>query len=94
VPADLAAVDVGQTLNKVRRGLNRSALLQFAEPDRALIFDTDQPMAIASRRKVFDMVSADRLMIAGAHLPFPGVGHVAKAAVGYAYVPMPWGDDL
>ena len=71
-----------------------NAALQFADPDRALIFDTDQPMAIASRKKVFDMVSADRLTIAGAHLPFPGVGHVAKAAVGYAYVPTPWGADL
>jgi glyoxylase-like metal-dependent hydrolase (beta-lactamase superfamily II) len=71
-----------------------NAALQFAEPDRAIAFDTDQPMAIASRKKVFDMVATDRLMIAGAHLPFPGVGHVAKAAVGYAYIPVEWRADL
>jgi hypothetical protein len=40
------------------------------------------------------MAAADRLAIAGAHLPFPGIGHVAKAAVGYAFVPMPWSADL
>jgi hypothetical protein len=40
------------------------------------------------------MVTRDRLMIAGAHLPFPGIGHVAKASTGYAYVPTPWGADL
>jgi glyoxylase-like metal-dependent hydrolase (beta-lactamase superfamily II) len=71
-----------------------NAALQFPEPERALVFDTDLPMAIASRKKVFDMAATDRLLIAGAHLPFPGVGHVAKAAVGYAYVPSPWAPDL
>src|SRR5262245_6815473 len=71
-----------------------NAALQFAEPERALAFDTDIPLAIASRKKVFDMAATDRLLIAGAHLAFPGVGHVAKAAVGYAYVPIPWTADL
>jgi glyoxylase-like metal-dependent hydrolase (beta-lactamase superfamily II) len=56
-----------------------TAALQFPEPDRALTFDTDQTMAISSRHRVFDMVATDRLMVAGAHLPFPGLGHVAKA---------------
>jgi glyoxylase-like metal-dependent hydrolase (beta-lactamase superfamily II) len=71
-----------------------NAALQFAEPDRAIAFDTDQAMAIASRKRVFDMVATDRLMIAGSHLPFPGIGHVAKAAAGYAYVPVQWSADL
>jgi glyoxylase-like metal-dependent hydrolase (beta-lactamase superfamily II) len=71
-----------------------NAALQFPEPDRAISFDTDQATAVVSRRKVFDMVATDKLMIAGAHLPFPGIGHVAKASVGYAYVPTPWGADL
>jgi glyoxylase-like metal-dependent hydrolase (beta-lactamase superfamily II) len=71
-----------------------SAALQFPEPERSIAFDTDQAMAIASRKKVFDMAAADKLMIAGAHLPFPGLGHVAKASTGYAYVPSQWGTDL
>jgi glyoxylase-like metal-dependent hydrolase (beta-lactamase superfamily II) len=71
-----------------------TAALQFPEPDRALAFDTDMPMAIATRKRVFDMVVTDRLMIAGAHLPFPGLGHVARASAGYAYVPVPWGETL
>jgi glyoxylase-like metal-dependent hydrolase (beta-lactamase superfamily II) len=71
-----------------------NAALQFPEPDRAISFDTDQAMAIASRKRVFDMVANERLTIAGSHLPFPGIGHVAKAATGYAYVPIEWGADL
>lgn len=71
-----------------------NAALQFPEPDRALSFDTDQAMAIASRHRVFDMVATDRLLVAGAHLPFPGLGHVAKASAGYTFVPVPWSEDL
>jgi len=71
-----------------------NAALQFPEPDRAISFDTDPALAIANRKRVFDIAATDRLLIAGAHLPFPGVGHVAKAAVGYTYVPVPWAADL
>ena len=71
-----------------------NAALQFPEPDRAISFDTDQAMAIANRKRVFDMAATDRLLIAGSHLPFPGLGHVAKASSGYAYVPVEWGADL
>jgi glyoxylase-like metal-dependent hydrolase (beta-lactamase superfamily II) len=71
-----------------------NAALQFAEPERALTFDTDPALAITTRKRVFDMTATDRLLIAGAHLPFPGIGHVAKASSGYAYVPVEWGADL
>jgi glyoxylase-like metal-dependent hydrolase (beta-lactamase superfamily II) len=64
------------------------AALQFPEPDRGIAFDTDPAMAIANRKKVMDMVATDRLLFAGAHLPFPGVGHAAKAGSGYCYVPL------
>jgi glyoxylase-like metal-dependent hydrolase (beta-lactamase superfamily II) len=71
-----------------------NAALQFAEPERGFTGDTDQAMAIASRKLVFDMTATDRLLIAGAHLPFPGLGHVARASAGYAYVPVEWSADL
>jgi glyoxylase-like metal-dependent hydrolase (beta-lactamase superfamily II) len=71
-----------------------NAALQFAEPERAITYDTDRALAIATRKRVFDMTAADRLLIAGAHLPFPGIGHVTRAASGYAYVPVEWGADL
>jgi hypothetical protein len=64
-----------------------NAALRFAEPERAITFDTDRAIAIATRKRVFDMT-------AGARLPFPGLGHVARTASGYAYVPVEWGADL
>lgn len=67
-----------------------SAALQFARPDWAIAFDTDPDQAVETRRRVFDMAAADRLRIAGMHLPFPGVGHVERAADGYRYTPESW----
>jgi glyoxylase-like metal-dependent hydrolase (beta-lactamase superfamily II) len=71
-----------------------NAALQFPEPDRAIAFDLDPAQAIATRKKVMDMAATDRLMIAGTHISFPGVGHVAKWGTGYAYVPVLWNPDL
>ena len=67
-----------------------NASLQFPHPEWAITFDTDQDLAIATRKKVFDMAAADTLAVAGAHLPFPGIGHVIKSGSAYGYVPVFW----
>lgn len=64
--------------------------LQFAHPEWAIIFDIDQEGAIKSRKRVLDMTTSDKLLVAGSHLPFPGFGHVTKAKQGYHYVPADW----
>jgi glyoxylase-like metal-dependent hydrolase (beta-lactamase superfamily II) len=71
-----------------------NAAMQFPEPERALAFDTDQAQAIATRKRVLDMVSADKILIAGSHLPFPGIGYVAKSGTGYRFVPVHWQSEL
>ena len=67
-----------------------SAPLQFPHPEWAIAFDTDQDLAIATRKKVFDMTATDKLTVAGAHLPFPGIGHVVKSGSDYQYAPVFW----
>jgi glyoxylase-like metal-dependent hydrolase (beta-lactamase superfamily II) len=88
---------VGHTMVRVSSGdgdlliwadIVHCAALQFPEPERAIAFDSNPAMAIANRKKVMDMVATDRLLFAGAHLPFPGVGHAARSGPGYAYVPL------
>ncbi len=71
-----------------------NATLQFPEPDRSIAFDLDPPAAIATRKKVMDMAATDRLLIAGTHIAFPGVGHVTKSGTGYAWLPVFWNPDL
>jgi glyoxylase-like metal-dependent hydrolase (beta-lactamase superfamily II) len=68
--------------------------LQFAEPDRSMAFDVDQALAATTRKKVLDMVATDKSLVAFTHLPFPGVGHVARADSGYRWMPLAWQADL
>ena len=75
-------------------GIVHSTALQFPEPERSIAHDLEPPKAIATRKKVMDMAATDRLLIAGTHIGFPGVGHVAKASSGYAFVPVPWNANL
>ncbi|WP_114192159.1 MBL fold metallo-hydrolase [Edaphovirga cremea] len=62
--------------------------LQFAKPEVSLDFDTDSKQAIATRLKVFADAAQKQLWIGGAHLPFPGLGHVRAETSGYAWVPV------
>ncbi|WP_044873602.1 MBL fold metallo-hydrolase [Pseudomonas sp. LFM046] len=66
---------------------------QFAHPDIAIEFDVDNAKAIASRKQVFAAAAKDKLWVAGAHLPFPGLGHVRSEGEGkgYAWVPAEFG---
>ena len=66
------------------------AALQFEKPDWSLAFDTDQGRAAETRKRVFDMAASDKLLVAGMHLPFPGLGRVARRGDAYAYAPEPW----
>ena len=53
-------------------------------------FDQDADLAEKSRRRVYDMMVADKLMVQGFHYPFPGLGNVEKDGSGYRVVPAPW----
>lgn len=59
-------------------------------PDWSAVFDMDGPAAAATRRKLLDMVAADRMQVAFYHAPFPATGHIAKAGNGFELVPVQW----
>jgi hypothetical protein len=63
------------------------AVDQFARPEWGLAFDIDPRMAAATRRRAHERASADRMLVAGMHLAFPGFGHVARAETGIRFVP-------
>ncbi|MDB5537733.1 MAG: fold metallo-hydrolase, partial [Devosia sp.] len=50
--------------------------IQFAHPGVTIAFDSDASQAASERSKEFVDVAAHGSLIAGAHLPFPGLGHV------------------
>src|SRR5215213_488205 len=53
-------------------------------------FDQDPAMAEETRRKVYDMLVAEKMMVQGFHYPFPSIAHIEKAGNGYREIPMPW----
>lgn len=61
---------------------------QLARPEVSVEFDTDSRKAIATRKRLFEEAARDKLWIGGAHLPFPGFGHVRKETNGFAWVPV------
>lgn len=65
--------------------------VQFARPEVAIEFDVDKAKAVTTRQAIFADAAKDRLWVAGAHLPFPGIGHVRADAGGYAWVPVEYG---
>jgi len=59
----------------------------LAHPDWEVRFDMDKEMAAASRRRVLDMIAADRIPAVGYHMPFPALGFVETAGDGFRWVP-------
>ena len=73
------------------------AAVQFLDPGVTIAFDTDSAAAATEREKIFREVAAHRDLVAGAHLSFPGLGHLradpapkpgSGAVQSYSYVPV------
>ncbi len=62
--------------------------IQFAHPQVAIDFDSDSKQAIATRKHILAEAAAKKFLVAGAHLPFPGIGHVRLRETGFAWVPI------
>jgi glyoxylase-like metal-dependent hydrolase (beta-lactamase superfamily II) len=61
------------------------AAVQMAHPEATLVFDVEPQVARISRARVLDWAAAERIAVAGAHLPFPGIGRVIRAGAGFVY---------
>ena len=67
------------------------AAIVFRHPEWYVGFDTDRDATAQIRKITFASCAADRLLVSGAHLPFPSLGHVKKIDDdSYEYVPAPW----
>jgi glyoxylase-like metal-dependent hydrolase (beta-lactamase superfamily II) len=64
--------------------------VQTAFPEAGMAFDTDLAAAAASRKRMFDRVCTDGVLIAGMHLHFPAFARLARRGDAYALVPEAW----
>ena len=61
--------------------------VQLPEPDAVYRPDTDSDQAAKVRKQVLQQAYKNKWWIGGAHIPFPGIGHIAKNPQGYYWVP-------
>jgi glyoxylase-like metal-dependent hydrolase (beta-lactamase superfamily II) len=59
-------------------------------PDWHAFYDQDPMAAEHTRRKVYDMLVAEKMMVQGFHYPFPALAYVVKSGLGYREIPVPW----
>jgi glyoxylase-like metal-dependent hydrolase (beta-lactamase superfamily II) len=63
-------------------------------PEWHAFFDQDADVAEKTRRRVYDMVVAEKLQVQGFHYPFPGLGNVVKDGNGYRVIPAAWNPSI
>jgi glyoxylase-like metal-dependent hydrolase (beta-lactamase superfamily II) len=63
-------------------------------PGWHLMFDQDAKMAEETRRKVYDMLAAEKMMVQGFHYPFPAHAYIEKSGAGYREIPVPWNPTI
>ena len=68
--------------------------VQTAFPEAGMAFDTDLAAAAASRKRMFDRVSTDGILIAGMHLHFPSFSRLARRGDAYTLCSEAWVHDL
>jgi glyoxylase-like metal-dependent hydrolase (beta-lactamase superfamily II) len=69
-------------------------VVSIQKPELHLDVDDDKDKAVATRKRILDMVSTDGLLVAGFHMPFPGLGYVEKTGGGHRWVPQSYQVNL
>jgi glyoxylase-like metal-dependent hydrolase (beta-lactamase superfamily II) len=64
------------------------AAVQFPQPQVTISFDNDSKSAAIQRKKAYADAAKGGFLVAGAHLPFPGIGHIRAEGRGYIWVPV------
>ncbi|WP_225919856.1 MBL fold metallo-hydrolase [Pseudomonas khorasanensis] len=65
--------------------------VQFLHPEVSIGFDVNSQQAINSRQAVFSAAAASKTWVTAAHLPFPGIGHIAAEGKHFQWVPVEYG---
>lgn len=67
-----------------------SAEVQFRDPTVTIDYDVDPVQAIAARQQVLAEAAQQGYLVGGAHLSFPGLGHVRGEQTGFSWAPAPY----
>ncbi len=67
------------------------AEIQFPRPSVAIQFDVDPEHAIEQRKKAFADAVKQGCLVGGAHIVFPGLGHVRASGDDFTWIPLNYG---
>ena len=62
--------------------------ISFARPDWRIGADLDRDQGIATRQRLLDQLTTDRIPLIGFHLAWPGYGAVERAGTAYRFTPL------
>jgi glyoxylase-like metal-dependent hydrolase (beta-lactamase superfamily II) len=87
-------VSSGDSKVYVQADVTHAPYLFARNPGWHPFYDQDPVMAEATRRKVYDMLAAEKMRVQGFHYPFPSHGFVEKTGTGYREIPVPWNPTI
>lgn len=70
-----------------------SAEVQFRDPAVTIHYDVDPKAAAQTREGILAETATSGILVGGAHISFPGLGHVARDTKGYSWAPQPWSSE-
>lgn len=62
--------------------------IQFDDPNVYVTFDVDGHEAVKTRAIALEEAAQQKYLVAGAHIPFPGIGHVVRDETMYGFIPL------
>jgi glyoxylase-like metal-dependent hydrolase (beta-lactamase superfamily II) len=62
-------------------------VVSIQQPEWATSFDDIKDMAIATRKRILEMVASDKIAVIGYHMPFPALGFIEKTGGTHRWVP-------
>src|SRR6266851_8859578 len=66
---------------------------QFKHPEVSVVFDIDPAAAVATRENLLPVLAEEDILIAGPHLPYPGLGRVQRDCNSYGWAPVVFTDQ-
>lgn len=78
----------------VQADVTHAPFLFARHPGWHAFYDHDPVMAEGTRRKVYDMLAAERMQVQGFHYPFPSLAYVEKNGIGYREIPVAWNPTI
>jgi glyoxylase-like metal-dependent hydrolase (beta-lactamase superfamily II) len=78
----------------VQADVTHAPFLFARHPEWHFMLDVDPVAAEATRRKVYDMLVAEKMLVQGFHYPFPAAGHVERSGTGYREVLVNWAPTI